>query len=63
MLDSEPANQPKVFLSLGEKLIVAGAGDTVEGGFRLDTIRATELVFTHVQLGQTVRMPLSGAPS
>ena len=63
MLDGNPANRPQVFLALGEKLLVAAPGDVLDGGFRLDTVRNTELVFTHVQQGLTVRMPLSGVPS
>lgn len=63
MLAGEPAGRPQVFLALGEKLLVAAPGDVLDGGFRLETIRNTELVFTHVQQGLTVRMPLSGVPS
>ena len=54
---------PKERLSVGDKLLVAAAGDALDGGFRLDAIKPTELVFIHVQQGVTVRMPLSGAPS
>lgn len=63
MLESLPSDKPKVFLSVGDKLIVAAPGDALDGGFRLEAIRATELVFLHVQQGVTVRLPLSGAPS
>jgi hypothetical protein len=63
MLAGEPAGRPQVFLALGEKLLVAAPGDVLDGGFRLETVRNTELVFTHVQQGLTVRMPLSGVPS
>ncbi|RZS58017.1 hypothetical protein [Sphaerotilus mobilis] len=63
MLETLPSKKPQVFLSVGDKLLVAGPGDALEGGFRLDAIKPTELVFIHVQQGVTVRMPLSGAPS
>lgn len=63
MLETLPGKKPQVFLSVGEKLLVATPGDALEGGFRLDAIKPTELVFIHVQQGVTVRMPLSGAPS
>jgi hypothetical protein len=63
MLETLPSARPQVFLSVGDKLLVAAAGDSLEGGFRLEAIKPTELVFIHVQQGVTVRMPLSGAPS
>ncbi len=63
MLDDPQSSAQRVFLAIGEKLIVASTGEVLDGGFRLDAIRATELVFTHVQQGRTVRLPLAGAPS
>ncbi|MGY0194540.1 hypothetical protein ACWA7J_05625 [Leptothrix sp. BB-4] len=63
MLETLPSAKPQVFLSIGDKLLVAAAGDALDGGFRLEAIKPTELVFIHVQQGVTVRMPLSGAPS
>lgn len=63
MLETLPGKKPQVFLSVGDKLLVAAPGESLEGGFRLDAIKPTELVFIHVQQGVTVRMPLSGAPS
>lgn len=63
MLETLPGKKPQVFLSVGDKLLVAAPGEALEGGFRLDAIKPTELVFIHVQQGVTVRMPLSGAPS
>jgi hypothetical protein len=63
MLETLPGKKPQVFLSVGDKLLVAAPGDALEGGFRLDAVKPTELVFIHVQQGVTVRMPLSGAPS
>ncbi len=63
MLETLPSARPQVFLSVGDKLLIASPGDALEGGFRLEAIKPTELVFIHVQQGVTVRMPLSGAPS
>lgn len=63
LLDEAQPGGARVFLAVGDKLLVAGPGDVLDGGFRLDEIRATELVFTHVQLGRTVRLPLAGVPS
>ena len=63
LLDEAQPGGVRVFLAVGDKLLVAGPGDVLDGGFRLDEIRATELVFTHVQLGRTVRLPLAGVPS
>jgi hypothetical protein len=57
------ATTPRVFLALNDKLLVAGVGDTLEGGFRLDAILPNELVFTHVQRNLQLRMPLQGASS
>jgi hypothetical protein len=58
------ANQPtSVFLALGEKLLFAHVGETLEGGFRLETIGARELTFVHLQQNVTVRMPVDGEPS
>jgi hypothetical protein len=58
------AGQPAtVFLALGEQLIQARAGETLEGGFRLESIAARELVFLHLQRNLTVRLPVEGEPS
>ena len=57
---AEKTGPPSVFLSLGERLIVAKSGDTVEGGFRLETVSARELTFVHVQQNVTLRMSVDG---
>jgi len=38
-------SQPKVFLLLGERLLMAAPGDLLEGGWRLERIQASELKF------------------
>lgn len=61
LLDDKGAVKPRVFLSLGDKLLIVSAGDALEGGFRLDAITAQELVFTHVQNNVTLRLDVQGA--
>ena len=56
LLDEGKAGRPRVFLALGDKLIVADTGQVLEGGFRLDSISGQELVFTHVQQSTTLRL-------
>jgi hypothetical protein len=63
MLDDPSGKRQRVFLSLGDKLLVAGPGDVLEGGFRLDSIGAQELVFVHVQQNVSVRLSATGGPS
>ena len=60
---NEPGQAPMVFLGLGNALIHARAGDTLEGGFRLDGIARRELTFVHIQQNLTLRMPIDGDPS
>jgi hypothetical protein len=57
---AEKTGSPSVFLAVGERLIVAKAGDTVEGGFRLQTVSPRELTFVHVQQNVTLRMSVDG---
>lgn len=59
----EPGQAPTVFLGLGDQLIQARAGDSLAGGFRLETIGKRELGFVHIQQGVPVRMPIDGEPS
>jgi hypothetical protein len=59
----EPGQPPTVFLGLGDQLIHARAGDSLAGGFRLETIGRRELGFVHIQQGVPVRMPIDGEPS
>jgi hypothetical protein len=60
LLDDKGAVKPRVFLSFGEKLLIVSAGDSLEGGFRLDAITAQELVFTHIQNNVTLRLDVQG---
>ena len=60
---NEPGKPAMVFLGLGAALIHARAGDTLEGGFRLESIGRRELSFVHVQQNVTLRMPIDGEPS
>ena len=63
LLDEGNAARPRVFLSIGEKLLVAGVGDELEGGYRLVAISAQELVFTHVQNNVTLKLAVAGGNS
>jgi hypothetical protein len=49
-----------VFLSLGNALILAKAGDVLEGGYRLESIAPRELVFVHTQQKLTLRLSVDG---
>ena len=59
---SEKGVPVSVFLTLGNAVINAKPGDVLEGGFKLESISARELVFVHQQLNQTVRLPVDGDP-
>ncbi len=63
LLDDKGAVKPRVFLSIGDKLLIASAGDVLEGGFRLDAISAQELIFTHIQNNVTLRLDVQGGKS
>ena len=58
-MHTEQNASPSVFLVLGERLIVARSGDTVEGGFRLDAVSAAELTFVHVERNVTLRLSVA----
>ena len=60
---NEPGKPAMVFLGLGGALLHARAGDTLEGGFRLEAIGRRELSFVHLQQNVTLRMPIDGDPS
>jgi hypothetical protein len=49
-----------VFLAVGDKLIHARAGELLEGGYRLESISAKELVFVQLQQNLTLRMSVDG---
>ncbi len=63
LLDEGSAAKPRVFLSLGDKLLVAGVGDTLEGGYQLVAITTQELVFNHVQNNVTLKLVVTGGRS
>ena len=56
----DPGRPTTVFLNVGNALINANPGDTLDGGFRLESIGPRELVFVHVQRNVTLRMPIEG---
>jgi hypothetical protein len=56
------STKPSVFLAQGERLIVAAAGDKLEGGFTLESISATELILQHPAATKPLRIALQGAP-
>lgn len=60
---NEPGKPAMVFLGLGSALLHARAGDSLEGGFRLESIGRRELSFVHLQQNVTLRMPIDGDPS
>lgn len=63
LLDEGRGGKPRVFLSLGDKLLVAGVGDRLEGGYQLVAISAQELVFQHVQNNVTLKLAVAGGSS
>jgi hypothetical protein len=63
LIDDPKVGRLRVFLSLNDKLLVASAGDTLEGGFRLDSISPQEIVFTHIERNVTLKLSVQGASS
>jgi hypothetical protein len=59
---AEKSDSPSVFLALGERLIVAKAGDALDGGFRLEAVSPRELTFVHIQQNVTLRLSVTGGP-
>ncbi len=60
---NENGQAASVYLGLGDKLIQAKAGDTLEGGYRLESIAARELTFLNLQHNLTLRLRVDGEPS
>lgn len=54
----EGAQPPRVLLARGDEAIVARAGDTIAGDYRLDEVSANELVFVYLPLDQRQSMVL-----
>ncbi len=62
MIQDLRTTRPSVFLALGERLLVASAGDKLEGGFTLETVSANELILSHPAATKPVRVAFQGAP-
>ncbi|MEY4754062.1 MAG: hypothetical protein RJA44_1737 [Pseudomonadota bacterium] len=56
MLAERDGSDPRVFLMMGDKLIMARPGDVLEGGFRLDSIRPRELRFVRPSDNVTLKL-------
>jgi hypothetical protein len=57
---NDPGAPASVFLILGTTLITAHPGETLEGGFRLESVSPRELVFQHPLHKQAVRLSVDG---
>jgi hypothetical protein len=57
---NDPGMPDSVFLINGTTLVTAHPGDTVEGGFRLESVSPREIVFQHPQHKQAVRLSVDG---
>jgi hypothetical protein len=56
------APQPSAFLARGEDLIVASAGDVLDRTYRVESMTATEIVFTYLPLNERQTIALAGGP-
>lgn len=63
LLEARAGEKPSVFLSLGDKLIVATVGDNLEAGYRLEAVTNTEVVFFNPQWNYTTRLSIEGGRS
>jgi hypothetical protein len=59
-LFNEPNKPTVAFLSLGSSLLTAKAGDTLQGGYRLESISKRELIFVDAQRNLSYRMGIDG---
>jgi hypothetical protein len=57
---NDPGAPASVFLILGTTMITAHPGETLEGGFRLDSVSPREIVFQHPLHKQAVRLAVDG---
>jgi hypothetical protein len=48
----------QVFLSNGDRLLIASPGDVIEGQYRLEKIAATSVVFTYLPLNEKQVLPI-----
>ena len=63
LMESGANAKPQVFLAIQDRLLVASPGDVLDGGFRLDSVTARELSFTHLSSNVTLKLSVTGAPS
>jgi hypothetical protein len=63
LIEPKAGEKPSVFLSLGDKLLVASVGEPLEGGFRIESITATEIVFFNPQWNNTTKLSIEGEKS
>ena len=52
--------KPAAFLTRGEELIVVSAGDDVDRTYRVESLTATEIVFTYLPLNERQTIALAG---
>jgi hypothetical protein len=55
------ADVPLVILTMGERMIVAKAGDTLDGGWRIDRFGPALIEFTYLPLQQKRSLPTGDA--
>jgi len=54
--------QRQVFLNQGERTVIVGAGDAIDGIYRVDRIEENAVHFTYLPLGQQQTLTIPGAP-
>lgn len=54
--------QRQVFLNQGERTVIVGAGDAIDGTYRVDRIEENAVHFTYLPLGQQQTLTIPGAP-
>jgi hypothetical protein len=53
--------EPQVFFTLGDRLIQARVGETIDGRFRVDAITAAKVVLTVLPDNNRVEIPITTA--
>jgi len=61
MLDETPT-RTVWYLTAGERLIVAAAGEVIDSVWRLDGVEADQLQFTYLPLEQKLQLAIGGPP-
>jgi hypothetical protein len=56
MLAERDGGDARVFLMLGDKMLMARLGESLEGGWRLDTISSRELQFVRPSDNTTLKL-------